>query len=233
MCQPISVIVPVAPGDDAWVELLPQLRLPTGSEIILSIGDHSVDISGRDVADGVKLVGCNKGSGRAGQMNAAAKLASTSLLWFLHADTRLVPETLEKLCEAASLERKALYFFDLKFSGDGPAAMRWNERAAGWRAGFLKIPFGDQGFFVSRELFFELGGYREDLKYGEDHVFVWKARQENVPVERIAAPLFTSARKYQSGGWASVTAKHVWFTIKQGVPQWLELLRRQVIRILS
>ncbi len=229
MEHPVSVVIPVAPDDTAWTDLLPQLDLASGSEVILAVGSSAPK---PDVQEkpGISIFVCREGSGRAGQMNAGACMANHRHLWFLHADSRLTEHTLEALDRIIPLEEQALYYFDLKFLDDGPKAMKFNEWAVRFRSDLLKIPFGDQGFLISRHLFFELGGYREDVAYGEDHILVWKTRQEGYPVRRIAAGLSTSARKYKTGGWAAVTARHVWLTFAQAVPQWLVLLRRRITR---
>lgn len=229
--MPVSVIIPVAPSDDAWADLIPQLQLPENSEIVICPGEQNFnpDVSG--ISENVRLTVCREGQGRAGQMNAGAHMATHDMIWFLHGDSRINQETLKQLGHGIARKAEALYFFDLKFLDDGPKAMGWNERAVRWRAGWMKIPFGDQGFLIPKVLFSKLGGYREDLAYGEDHVFVWKVRQEGYPVIRLPAPVHTSARKYQKGGWLSVTVKHVWLTIVQAVPNWLELKRRQLMRV--
>lgn len=229
--MPVSVIIPIAPDDDAWIGLVLELQLPKGSEVVLCVGEQSFDLVDRNFPADVHLIVCREGQGRAGQMNAGANMAVHDMLWFLHADSRINQKTLEELECAVSKRSEALYFFDLRFIDDGPSAMSWNEWAVQWRAGWMKIPFGDQGFLIPKSLFQDLGGYREDVRYGEDHVFVWKVRQEGYPVIRLPAPIFTSARKYQKGGWLTVTMTHIWLTIVQAVPNWLELKRRQLSRV--
>ncbi|MEM9276961.1 MAG: glycosyltransferase family 2 protein [Pseudomonadota bacterium] len=227
MATPISVVIPLAPGEEAWKELLPQLVLPKGSEIILAAGEQEINVSDEPV----RIV--TSAPGRAQQMNAAAREADAEIFWFLHADSKLGEKAVEKLICCVGENPDTLWFFDLRFSDDGPKAMKWNEWAVKWRAGVLKVPFGDQGFCISRKLFFELGGYREDIAYGEDHVFVWKVRQEGYPVERIGADIFTSARRYETNGWFSTTLSFVSRTIWQAIPQQAELLRRQIGRLFS
>ncbi|MEM7215280.1 MAG: glycosyltransferase [Pseudomonadota bacterium] len=227
MTIPVSVIIPLAPGEQAWRELIPQLKLPSGSEIVLAVGEAEFETKGFSV----KTVSGSKG--RAAQMNAAARQANNAILWFLHADSRLSPDAIAKLMNCVGENADCLWFFKLKFSDDGPSAMKWNEWAVRWRAGFLKMPFGDQGFCISKKLFEKLGGYREDLAYGEDHVFVWKVRQEGYPVMCVGTSISTSARKYRENGWFSTTLLFVSRTVWQGVPQRVLLLKRQMGRLFS
>jgi len=226
----ISVIIPLAHDETLWQGLISLLgTLPKNSEIILTTNETAkIDLNG---IKGVKIV---KGpSGRAQQMNAGARAANNNWLWFLHADSRFETDVVEKLKMLAEENKEALYYHTLKFMDDGPTAMKWNEWAVHWRSDFLKMPFGDQGFFIRKDLFEKLGSYREDVRYGEDHVFVWKVRQEGYPVEGTQTILLTSARKYQNGGWTKVTLAHVWHTIKQGVPERYTLLKRQIRRAFS
>ncbi len=232
MAPSVSVIVPVAPGDEAWRTLIPTLTPEIPCEILLASGQQELDLSASDIAQNVSFRCVTGGKGRAGQMNAAAKEATAEWFWFLHADSRFLPETLPALTRTILEGRDALHFFDLKFA-DGPSALSWNEWAVRWRAGTLRLPFGDQGFLIKRDLFHALGAYREDLAYGEDHVFAWKVMQEGYEVLPVGAPLLTSGRKYQSGGWFKVTLVHVWLTIKQAVPQYFVLWKRRMVRAFS
>ncbi len=226
----ISVIIPLAHDETHWQALIPLLKtLPKDSEIILAT-NQTAEINIADFK-GVKII---KGpSGRAHQMNAGARAAKNNWLWFLHADSRFEANAIEKLSAISQANKKALYYHTLKFLDDGPTAMTWNEWAVRWRSDYLKMPFGDQGFFIRKDLFEKLGTYREDVRYGEDHVFVWKVRQDGYPVLGTDTTLFTSARKYGNGGWASVTFIHVWHTIKQGVPERFKLLKCQIKRAFS
>ncbi|MEM7289118.1 MAG: glycosyltransferase family 2 protein [Pseudomonadota bacterium] len=233
MSVPVSVIIPLAPGEDEWRPLVPTLKLPNGSEILLATGSANFEMPELPLAAGVKINQVEEGKGRAGQMNAGAKLAQFDWLWFLHADSRLADDTLTALEACLADNEDGLFFFDLRFRDDGPKAMKSNEIAVRWRSDLLKMPFGDQGFLIKRVLFEELGGYREDLPYGEDHVFAWKTRQDGYPVRRTGGSLFTSARKYKTGGWFKVTAKHVWLTVLQAAPQALIYCRRRVRKMFS
>jgi len=220
----ISVIVPLAPNEEKWRELLPQLsNLPEGSEIIVVVG-----IGERpDLAGFPKTRLVEGGSGRARRMNSGAEHALNNCLWFLHADSRLLPDTIDKLVAAFHAQPDVLYYNDLRFLDDGPRLVKLNEWLVGWRSDILKMPFGDQGFAISRSLFFRLGGYRDDVPYGEDYVFTWKMKQEGYAIKRTGAAIHTSARKYEKGGWGKVTATHVALTFKQGWPEfWLWLRKR-------
>lgn len=220
----ISVIIPLAPNEDKWKTLIPQLAdLPEASEIILvgGIGEKL------DVSDYEKVRFVEGALGRAGRMNSGVDNAKNDFLWFLHADSKLGRDAIAKLVSVYQQESDALYYFDLKFMDDGPKLVKLNEWLVRWRSNVLKMPFGDQGFAISKELFLELGGYRDDAPYGEDYLLTWKMKQEGYPILPIGAPIYTSARKYKKGGWGKVTALHVALTLKQGWPEfWLWIRKR-------
>ena len=231
MTNTISVVIPIAPGELEWRELVLQLDLPDGSEIILAIGEEpEPDLSDLKIETELRMI--PGGTGRAGQMNAGAKAANAEWLWFLHADSRMSKDTFSAMNSVLHTGDDALYFFDLKFH-DGPGLLKLNEWLVRLRAGWLKIPFGDQGFLIKRSLFKKLELYREDLSYGEDHVFAWKVRQEGFPVKRANAGLMTSGRKYEKGGWGSVTLKHVRLTFAQALPQYGLLWKNRMKRWFS
>jgi rSAM/selenodomain-associated transferase 1 len=80
-----------------------------------------------------------------------------------------------------------------------------NEIGCWIRSRLLGLPFGDQGFCLSRIHFERIGGFPEDVAYGEDHVFVWRAKQNGIALKAIKAILKTSARRYRDQGWLKTT----------------------------
>ena len=147
-------------------------------------------------------------------MNAGAGIAKNACLWFLHADSRL-----DNLCLNAldnfDFKKPRLAYFGLRFLNDGPSRMGINSFGVWFRSRFLRIPFGDQGFVISKSCFEMLGGYREDLSSGEDHALVWKARKNGVRLLHLNANILTSARKYMKYGWGKTTRMHLRTTWQQ------------------
>jgi rSAM/selenodomain-associated transferase 2 len=217
----IAVVVPVGPGDDAWQGLLPQLAaLPGGSELRLVAcraedEGHAVLASASDLpGDRAWLLAPR---GRARQMNAGARATRGEWLWFVHADTRFDDPAgaFAALHRTLVREPAALGYFDLRFTGDGPAATAINAFGAWLRSRWLGLPFGDQGLFLSRATFERLGGFDETLPMAEDHELVWAARRAGVPLRAAGATLRTSARRYAEHGWARTTGQHLLLTWRQ------------------
>lgn len=164
--------------------------------------------------------------GRAAQMNAGARQATRKFLWFLHADTTLAPSCISALQRSLAADPNALHYFDLKFAADGPWLMRVNALGVWIRSHVLGMPFGDQGFCLSGEVFGMLGGFQTEAAYGEDHLLVWRARQSNVVLRCVGAGLTTSARKYAEHGWLQTTVRHGVLTVKQAFPEWIKLITK-------
>jgi rSAM/selenodomain-associated transferase 2 len=223
----ISVIIPLAPGEAAWYSFLDDLTgLQVATEIIL-VTSCDITSSDREIIFANKNIRfLQSDSGRAIQMNAGAKDAKGKYLWFLHADSKFGLNTVPALLKAIENYPDRLLYFNLSFLKDGTFWMFINSWGAYFRSRILKTPFGDQGFCIKKELFNNLGGFPDNLIYGEDHVFVWKVRQSGIIVQPISAVLYTSARKYKKNGWLKTTFIHQYLWIKQAWPQWLILRKK-------
>ena len=211
----LSVIVPLAPGETAWLPLLAQLRaLPAGSEVIVvHAGSPRQPVS--DWPATVALRQCVSAPGRARQQNLGASVARGRWLWFVHADSQLLPATLPALQRFVTRPHDALGYFDLRFDNDGPRLAVLNAWGANLRSHWLKLPFGDQGLLLPTARFAALGGFDESVACGEDHLLVWAARHAGLPIVAVGAWLCTSARKYARHGWLRTTVRHGWLTLLQ------------------
>lgn len=194
----ISIVIPVGPKENGLQNLLRDLRpIEKEAEIIV-------------------INGCD----RARQLNDGARKASRDFLWFLHADSRLAQSTLAALLQSLNQDPDAFYYFNLRFLNDGPPLMVINEIGCWIRSRLMGLPFGDQGFCLSRTNFELIGGFPEDVAYGEDHVFVWRARQKRIRLRCAGASLSTSARRYAETGWAKLTWTYARRWTRQAWPEW-------------
>ena len=222
--EKISILIPVGAGDESWKNLLGVLEpLRTESEFIFSAVDelnlplHWVNQSN------VKFL--KSQSGRALQLNGAVKISTRPILWFLHADTSFNSNTLARLEKLIPKMGRAIYYFDLKFAGDGPKLMLINAIGVWFRSHLFKLPFGDQGFLMKRIVFDEIGPFDEAAPFGEDHLLIWEAKFNEIPIKSTGASLYTSARKYQTKGWGSTTLNHLRLTVQQAMPLGWKLIK--------
>lgn len=191
----LSVIIPVlneANQVQATLNDLVPLR-EAGHEIIVVDGgsdDATVDIA-TPLADQV----IPAARGRALQMNAGAAVASGDLLWFVHADTRLPPDTVDILSQTRGLGDWGR--FDIQLSGNNPLlALVANMMCL--RSRLTGIATGDQGIFVSTALFEQVGGYPE-IPLMEDIALSTVLRRIRRPC-CLRQRLTTSSRRWEQNG---------------------------------
>ncbi len=208
----LAIVIPVGPGDHAWRELLPELQDIQAEQIVLAFAQGDASNQQYPVHGATVIVAP---VGRAQQLNAGAAATHASWIWFVHADSRMTPNTLSRLRQFTARTQTAIGYFDLRFHDDGPRLVHLNEWGAWLRSRVLGLPFGDQGLLMPRSVFDALGGFDRLLDGGEDHALVWKARRAGIPLRAIGAPLLTSARKYARQGWLRTTARHLTLTWRQ------------------
>lgn len=225
----LSVIVPVGKGDEAWKSLLPDLcSLAHDDEIVFVSPEPAESEGAREVSRleiGVSCRWIQSSPGRAKQLNLGAKEAENEDLLFLHCDSRISNFGIKSLKNAISKNSNQILFFNLNFLNDGFQLMFLNEFGGWIRSRVLRLPFGDQGFCLSKATFTTLGGFDENVSYGEDHLLIWKAHQKGIPIRCVGSGLRTSARKYTRQGWPQTTARHLALTFHQAIPELIKLLR--------
>lgn len=224
----VSVVIPIGPGDLTWHSLALDLATTDGDlELIFVATDEQPAQFDSLVAEALRRCDVrwiNTSPGRAHQMNQGAEQASRPFLWFLHADSRINGDAVTALQAAIDAHPNAIHYFDLEFQSDGPRLARINARGVRFRSRCLGLPFGDQGLCLSRELFSRLGRFDMEVMYGEDHLLVWSAHRERVPILPIGTAIATSARAYATNGWLATTALHTWRTWRQAIPEFAKLV---------
>lgn len=229
----VSVIIPVGPEESPGAPLFSQLNLlPESWQVIIALCPESEALKTTlDLTCAAEFVVAPKG--RAQQMNAAAEQAHGQYLWFLHMDSVLTQPVVHVLEQALVHNPDALLCYRLRFAGDGRGPMWLNALGARLRTRCLGVPFGDQGFCLAAKRFRDVGGYPETVSYGEDHVLVWLLRLQGVGVQMLACDLETSARKYRSAGWLSLTLRYQWYWLRQGAPYTGRLLKQKIKHLIG
>ncbi|MBI4715715.1 MAG: glycosyltransferase family 2 protein, partial [Nitrospirae bacterium] len=146
----ISIIIPTLNEAAHIGRTLQGLKGSGFHEIIVADGGSLDETVRAALEAGAEVVRAPRG--RALQMNAGAKKASGDILLFLHADTRLPPGAAAAIREALSDPGTAGGAFALAIDSPRPS-LRWIARAANLRPRLTRIPYGDQGIFVRREIF--------------------------------------------------------------------------------
>ncbi|MDZ7716751.1 MAG: TIGR04283 family arsenosugar biosynthesis glycosyltransferase [Balneolaceae bacterium] len=194
----ISIIIPTFNEEGFILPTLKKIIENSSSkikEIIISDGG-STDRTRKLVREFemAKLVESPQ-KGRAAQMNYGASFAKGSILFFLHADTvppihfdKKIISEVEKGIDAGC--------FQLSFDWNHPFLKFYS-----WCTKFNvdAFRFGDQGLFISREIFQEIGGFHADYFLMEDHEIVRRIKKE-YSFKIMAQKVITSARKYKKNG---------------------------------
>ena len=181
----ISIIIPCYKEGDTLSTMEDQLRpYKNQAEILFADGGEN-HFSGE-----YKVVPCPKG--RAKQMNTAAKAASGDILFFLHCDSILPKGFLEEIREA--LRKTPVACFGIRFSPSTPLMMICSF-ISNHRVYDRKVMFGDQGIFLGRELFFQMGGF-PDIPLMEDYQFSLNLKKCGIPMGLCKKRLITSERRF-------------------------------------
>ncbi|QIE59419.1 glycosyltransferase [Rasiella rasia] len=202
----ISIIIPVLNESKTIVSVLNHLTncaLEKNIEAITIVDGGSSDNTrelvrqfARSSPFTIQLITSEKG--RAKQMNAGAKIAEGSILYFLHADS-FPPKNFDTLIISEVEKGNPAGCFKMKFNSN-----HWWLRLASW---FTQFSWricrgGDQSQFITKSLFDEIGGYDETFVIYEDNILINELYDRNKFVV-IQSWLDTSARLY--------TEKGVWY----------------------
>jgi rSAM/selenodomain-associated transferase 2 len=212
----ISVIVPVLNDDAALDALLARLRRISPSvEVIVADGGRSG--GAREICGRNDAVWLPCAPGRGPQMNRGAAASSGDVLWFLHADSVIHPDSFDGIARALDDPETAggaFRFRLLERHGYAPLL----DLGVGLRCRWLRLPYGDQGLFVRRRVFEAMGGYRE-ISFLEDLDFVRRLRRIG-RVEILSTPIGVSSRRWEREGFARVTMRNwlVTLAFALGVP---------------
>ena len=93
--------------------------------------------------------------GRANQMNFGAEISRGDILWFIHADSVLQKDVIQKVIDCPTeVGCLKIKFYPNSFP------MRVNSIVSNMRASITNLAFGDQALFLSRQAFEKVGGYK-------------------------------------------------------------------------
>jgi len=133
--------------------------------------------------------------GRARQMNAGARKATGTILYFLHADS-FPPKDFDSLIISEVKKGNPAGCFKMKFDSN-----HWWLRLASWLTKFSwrACRGGDQSQFITRKLFDEIGGYDETFVIYEDNILINELYERKKFVV-IQEWIGSSARLYRDKG---------------------------------
>ncbi len=132
---------------------------------------------------------------RGAQLNCGAHCLGTHVLLFLHADSQLPDSFALHIRQALRHPRVVGGCFRLEFDAPRPM-LRFYSWCTQFPGRFLH--FGDQAFFVRREVFEQMGGF-SSLPFLEDVDFLRRLRRYG-RFAVLPVPVVTSARRFLQRG---------------------------------
>ncbi|WP_373526736.1 TIGR04283 family arsenosugar biosynthesis glycosyltransferase [Nostoc sp.] len=191
----ISIIIPTLNEVGNIKEAIAITQPSTNVEVIVVDGGSQDDTVAIAQSLGVKVI--SSCPGRAAQMNAGAVAVSGNILLFLHADTRL-PIGFDDLIRTA-LQQSGTVAGAFRLRIDASLlSLRWIEWGVNVRSHFWQMPYGDQAFFLTREVFQQIGGFPE-LPIMEDFELMRRLKRIG-RIVIIPTPVITSARRWLQKG---------------------------------
>lgn len=220
--EQLSVVIPTLNEAARLPKLLELLVLenPRPEIIVVDGGSQDGTVNTAKIwADSVFETMPSRGQ----QINLGAQHARGEILWFLHADSTPPPRAVTKILELMH-NRPDLVggAFRLKFDRDS-FAMRAIAWGANLRSRWLAMPWGDQGLFVRRSVYLELGGF-PDWPVLEDFQFQ-RALARHGKTYLLRDKLMTSARRYERLGTMRAMAMNVntlWWNYRGKSPESLQ-----------
>lgn len=199
----LSVIIPLRNGADVLDDCLAQLTDVV--QIIVSDGGSTDDGVARAHLSGAEVV--TGAPGRGGQLRRGAEHARGGWLLFLHVDSQLPKGWQAQI--AAHIN-----------THDTPAAFRLRFDAAGWQAHLVagwanlrsrvfQLPYGDQGFLISRKAYDQAGGF-DDIPLMEDVALVRRLSK----ITLLSGAITTGAVRYRKQGWFRRGAGNIWLLMR-------------------
>lgn len=197
----VSVIIPFLNEEKVLPDTLSRLFAQPGEFEVIAVDAGSVDGSRAALARHPRVRALDAQRGRARQMNAGARSAGGEVLLFLHADTLLPQGAITKLQELAHRNGQVWGGFHHRFS-HADWRLDLVSRLHNFRCRRSDVFYGDQALFVSRELFWSVGGF--PLQLMED-IAISEALKSKLPPIFLPQVVVTDSRKFvQMGVWKSL-----------------------------
>lgn len=202
----VSIVVPVREDTEALQSLLERLPPLPDVEVIVSMaGDMDARLDDtRRVRPDVRWVSGSPGRGP--QLNRGAAEARGRWLWFVHADSEPPPcwhDEFLRLDEPSEIVGGS-FAFGLASAAWQARVIEWGVR---WRVRLFGLSYGDQGLFVRRAVFHEMGCFAP-WPLMEDVDFVRRLNRRG-RVAHLTSRLRTSARRWERQGWCRQSARNL------------------------
>jgi len=219
----LSIIIPALNEAATIKETLDAIRAIRENPEVIVVDGGSVDETISIARSCGVSVLQSKGRGRGAQMREGAKAAKGNVLWFLHADTRPAPETMEQMRRALENAKIGGGNFTVCFDGDCRAARFLTRLYPQLRK--INLFYGDSAIFVRRDVYEKAGGFR-DFPIFEDLDLIRRIKRLGQTVH-LPARVVTSSRRFENKSFALVFLR---WTILQ-IFYWLGVSPHRLVKL--
>ena len=208
----VSIIVPTLNEELVLEKTLTQFQQLSPHELIVSDGGSDDDT--RNIAGRFSHRVITGSAGRALQMNVGADEATGDILLFLHADSRIEPESYRKMLQCMQNPKWIGGTFTLCIES-GKWSLKLIALLANIRSKYFGLAYGDQGFFVRKKVFKDMNGF-SPLPICEDLDFYHRLRKKG-PVILLKEKAHTSPRRWIKEGILFTTARNTLIAVLFGL----------------
>jgi len=197
----ISVIIPVINEEKMLLKIIPILQKYPSLEFIFVDGgsqDNSINL----IRQAGFICLSSPFLRRSYQMNLGAKSATGGILLFLHCDT-ILPHNFPDIISSFTNKKNFIAGAFLLKIDSNKTIFRLLEILIKMRSHLCKLPYGDQGIFLKKKTFEEIGGFA-DLAIMEDFELVKRLNKQG-KIYIMSEAVTTSARRWEKLGIIKTT----------------------------
>jgi rSAM/selenodomain-associated transferase 2 len=207
--EAIAVVIPVLGDARHLAELLPQLWRQHAVEIAVVSGRADTAIA--ELCRRHECRYLEPPANRGARLDAGARATTAPVLWFVHADAAPPPDALRAIAAAVRSGADGGCF---RFAFQGPP--RWYKRllalAVTLRVRCGGMVYGDQGIFVTRERYFECGGFAPEPLFEEVRLIKCLRARRNF--RTLPQALAVATRRWERDGWLRRTLHNRWLALR-------------------
>lgn len=199
----LSIIIPVFNEEYQLGQLFENLKVFNEEKVEILFVDGGSDDNTVSLikAAGYKILKSKKGRGN--QLSIGAEKAKGDHLLFLHADSYFNQSPVDIIIKI--LSQHQIGAFPIKFQPNN-FVLSWIAWGSNWRIKHRNIAFGDQGIFMRKSFYYQMGGI-DKIPLMEDYAWSLKVKDAGYIYQSSTLPIYTSSRRFNQKGALLTLAK--------------------------